>query len=213
MGGARETALASSTYAPFTRRLLTFTGWNWKCHVIIVIKTDLSGFVVPMHSGLCEQYVLGIWLPVSHAPSCIGTTNPSRTGLNPLNLSSLVIQSGKMWQVVIPWTSSCVYILYSKNNMVWYDMLFNAIPHSMETTYVDHSSYGAQTLNPQKTPHTSPLWGDHCWTLGKNEEKYQGFMVHVLGYMHYAHQLTHCPWMKVELSSRNNELIDVHNTY
>ena len=26
-------------------------------HVIIVIKTDLSGFVVPMHSGLCEQYV------------------------------------------------------------------------------------------------------------------------------------------------------------
>ena len=90
MGGARVTALASSTYAPFTWRLLTFTGWNWKCLVIIVIKTDLSGFVVPMHSGLCEQYVksgyaLGIWLPVSHAPSCIGTTNPSRTGLNPLN--------------------------------------------------------------------------------------------------------------------------------
>ena len=91
MGGARETALASSTYAPFTWRLLTFTGWNWKCHVIIVIKTDLSGFVVPMHSGLCEQYVkslgyaLRIWLPVSHAPSCIGTTNPSWTGLNPLN--------------------------------------------------------------------------------------------------------------------------------
>ena len=70
MGGARKTALASSTYAPFTRRLLTLTGWNWKCHVIIVIKTDLSGFIVPMHSGLCEQYVksyaLGIWLPVSH---------------------------------------------------------------------------------------------------------------------------------------------------
>ena len=57
MAGARETALASSTYAPFTWRLLTFTGWNWKCHVIIVIKTDLLGFVVPMHSGLCEQYV------------------------------------------------------------------------------------------------------------------------------------------------------------
>ena len=27
---------------------------------------------------------LGIWLPVSHTPSCIGTTNPSRAGLNPL---------------------------------------------------------------------------------------------------------------------------------
>ena len=24
-----------------------------------MIKTDLSGFVVTMHSGLCEQYVLG----------------------------------------------------------------------------------------------------------------------------------------------------------
>ena len=23
----------------------------------MVIKTDLSGFVVPIHSGLCEQYV------------------------------------------------------------------------------------------------------------------------------------------------------------
>ena len=30
-------------------------------------------------------YALGIWIPVSHAPSCIETTNPSRTGLNPLN--------------------------------------------------------------------------------------------------------------------------------
>ena len=42
-----------------------------------------------MHSGLCEQYPksLGIWLPVSHAPSCIVTTNPSKTGLNPLILS------------------------------------------------------------------------------------------------------------------------------
>ena len=27
---------------------------------------------------------LGIWLPVSHAPSCIVTTNPSTTGLSPL---------------------------------------------------------------------------------------------------------------------------------
>ena len=33
-------------------------------------------------------YALGIWLPVSHAPSCIGTTNPSRTGLNPLIVHS-----------------------------------------------------------------------------------------------------------------------------
>ena len=70
MRGARETALASSTYAPFTWRLLTFTRWNWKCHVIIVIKTDLSGFVVPMHSGLCEQYVKSLGLRPRDLTSC-----------------------------------------------------------------------------------------------------------------------------------------------
>ena len=57
-----EESLASSTYRSFTWRLLTFTGWNWNCHVIIVIKTDLSRFVVPMHSGLCEQYVKSLSL-------------------------------------------------------------------------------------------------------------------------------------------------------
>ena len=65
IGGARETALASSIPAPFTWRLLTFTGWNWKCHVEIVIKTDLSGFVVQMHSGLCGQYVKSLGLTPS----------------------------------------------------------------------------------------------------------------------------------------------------
>ena len=40
-------------------------GWNWKYHAIIVIKTDLSGFVVPMHSGLGEQYVKSLGLTSS----------------------------------------------------------------------------------------------------------------------------------------------------
>ena len=39
----------------FKRRIQTFTGWNWNCHVIIVIKTDLPVFVVIIHSGLCKQ--------------------------------------------------------------------------------------------------------------------------------------------------------------
>ena len=94
MRGARETALASSTYAPFTWSLPTFTRWNWKCHVIIVIKTDLSGFVVPMHSGLCEQYVKSLGLRPRDLTSCFARAlvhwdnNPSRTGLNPLNISN-----------------------------------------------------------------------------------------------------------------------------
>ena len=99
-GGVCETAFASSTYAPFTWRLLILAGWNWKCHVVIVIKTDLS--------GLCEQYVKSVGLVrtlfkswgryltsyFARAPSCIGTTNPSRTGLNPLILL-VALEPGK----------------------------------------------------------------------------------------------------------------------
>ena len=55
-------------------------GCNWKYHVIIVIKTDLSGLL----SQCTQANALGIWLPVLHVPSCIGTTNPSRNGLNEL---------------------------------------------------------------------------------------------------------------------------------
>ena len=92
MGEACQAALASSTYVPFTWRLLTFTGWNLKCHVIIMIKTDLSGVCCPnairlvnIEPQIPQAKALGIWLPVLYMPSCIGTTNPSRTGLNPLN--------------------------------------------------------------------------------------------------------------------------------
>ena len=114
MGGVHETAVASSTYAPFMWRLPTFTGWNWKCHVIIVIKTDLSGFVIPMHSGLCEQYVksLRIWLPVSHVPSCIGTTNPSRTGLNPLNNLGQNFFWASSWSGMIFMKMATTYMVY-----------------------------------------------------------------------------------------------------
>ena len=49
-----EAALASNTFVPFTWRLLTFTGWIWRCYGIIVIKTDLSEYVVPIHEGACE---------------------------------------------------------------------------------------------------------------------------------------------------------------
>ena len=44
-----------------------------------------------MHSSLCKQYVKSLGLTPSgfdFTPSCIGTTNPSRTGLNPLNKAS-----------------------------------------------------------------------------------------------------------------------------
>ena len=45
-----------------------------------MIKSDLSGFVVTIHSALCEQCER----LCSHALSCIVTTKLSRTGLNPL---------------------------------------------------------------------------------------------------------------------------------
>ena len=47
------------------------------------------GFVRTVHQ-IPQADALRIWLPVSHAPSCIHcivTTNPSKTGLKPLNLT------------------------------------------------------------------------------------------------------------------------------
>ena len=99
----------------FYAKITNIHGVKLKMSFIIVIKTDLSGFVVPMHSGLCEQYVksLGIWLPVSHTPSCIGTTNPSRTGLNPLNIAILGWGNGlsplQCWAII--WTYASVLLI------------------------------------------------------------------------------------------------------
>ena len=59
---------------------------------------------------------LGIWLPVSHAPSCIVITNPSRIGLNPLNKLSPLVQF-LIWnqlsprvrnEVKVPWEETHV---------------------------------------------------------------------------------------------------------
>ena len=56
-----------------------------------MIKTDLSGFVVTMHSGLCEQYVKSLRLRRRDLTSCFARAlvhydnNPSRAGLNPTN--------------------------------------------------------------------------------------------------------------------------------
>ena len=38
-----------------------------------MIKTDLSGFVVPMHSGLCEQYVKSLGLRPRDLTSCFAS--------------------------------------------------------------------------------------------------------------------------------------------
>ena len=47
----------------FTWRIQTCMGWKWP--VILVIKTDLSGFVVTMSSGFCDQHVQSLGLTAS----------------------------------------------------------------------------------------------------------------------------------------------------
>ena len=54
MGVAREAAPTSSTIFVFQVEKSNIHQVKWKCHVITVIKTDLSGFVT-MHLGLREQ--------------------------------------------------------------------------------------------------------------------------------------------------------------
>ena len=63
-----------SPYSYLKWRILIFTRRNWKCHVIIVIKTDLSGSVVTMHSGLCEQYAKSLGQRPRDLPSCFART-------------------------------------------------------------------------------------------------------------------------------------------
>ena len=55
-----------------------------------MIKTDLLGFVVPMHSGLCEQYVKSLGLTPSGfdflfhmGPRALGQQTPPETVLIP----------------------------------------------------------------------------------------------------------------------------------
>ena len=65
-------------------------GWNEKCQIILVIKTDLSGFVVTMHSGLCEQYIEYLGLSASifdfmfrTRPRALWQQTPPEPVLNP----------------------------------------------------------------------------------------------------------------------------------
>ena len=57
MGLVRETALASSTIFVISMENTNIHKVKLKCHVIIVVMTDLSDFIVKMHSGLCERHV------------------------------------------------------------------------------------------------------------------------------------------------------------
>ena len=98
MGGARETALFEHICA-FYVEITNIHRWNWKCIVIIVIKTGSGGVCCPNALGLVRTVrqiprvnALGIGLPVSHAPSCIETTNPSRTSLKYQFIINLCLQ-------------------------------------------------------------------------------------------------------------------------
>ena len=64
-----------------------------------MIKTDLSGFVVTMHSGLCEQYVKSLRLRRRDLTSCFARAlvhcdNKPLQAVNPLKLN--VITFGQM---------------------------------------------------------------------------------------------------------------------
>ena len=88
---ARETALASSTIIVFEVEITNIHRAKLKTSCYNRDQDRSVGVCCHNALGLVRTVrqipranALGIWLPVSHAPSCIVTTNPSRTGLNPL---------------------------------------------------------------------------------------------------------------------------------
>ena len=113
MGVARKTALASSMIFVLKVRILTFTGQNWKCHFINVI----IGLVRTVRQ-IPQANALGIWLPLSHAPSCIVTTKPSRTGLNPLNNRASQISHHIMRLFIEPYELSTMLTLSAGSSSI-----------------------------------------------------------------------------------------------
>ena len=74
---------------------------------------------------------LGIWLPVSHAPSCIVTTNPSRTGLNPLTQLFVQLQikenikALRHWPLWGEFTSDWwIGLIHSDDNICFHPSVF-----------------------------------------------------------------------------------------
>ena len=73
----------------FYMEITNIHGWNWKYHVIIMIKTDLSMFVVTMRSGLCEQNVKSLGLKPSGL-DFLFRTRPRALSNKPLQNRSLI---------------------------------------------------------------------------------------------------------------------------
>ena len=83
---------------------------------------------------------LGIWLPVSHAPSCIVITNPSRTGLNPLIrlVHWLIVEYMVTWEHVWNSVSAIPLILQSTLTFIHY--------YQSELTENDFNSIQTQNI-------------------------------------------------------------------
>ena len=113
-------------YSCFRWRISTFTGWNWKCSVIIVMQTDLSGFRARAKNMLNP----GADRPVSHAPSRTVTTNLSRTGLDPLKLSHL--------QSALLSSTRCVSIATQSTKLVLFLLTYRKIWCRMSNLNLQH---------------------------------------------------------------------------
>ena len=76
-----------------------FTGCVWSVSELGLVQTVCQ---IP------RPISLGIWPPVLHTPLCIVTTNPSRTGLNPLMETTIDSDHGlsHVWHQAMVWTNA-----------------------------------------------------------------------------------------------------------
>ena len=108
---------------------------------------------------------LGIWLPVSHAPSCIVTTNPSRTGLNPLNMSLTTKVGYKhclKQREISSWEIRIFQQLDSMQIVIDTDIVYHAILNCPELLYFVSTWFCMSKLVIQVNIHcfVSPVVGD-----------------------------------------------------
>ena len=115
---------------------------RYKCHVIIVTKSDLSSFVARMQSGTCKHYVESqLRLPICLCPHALGQQNP----LEP-TLSVILYMSFKItlyYDIIYSWENG----RFSRENDLCMD--FDNPTHKLTTASGLRSAQYNERLSPQ----------------------------------------------------------------
>ena len=97
----------------------------WDINWLFFVRWDINKLffgLVRTVRQIPRANALGIWLLVSHAPSFLGTTNPSRNGLNPLNIILEFVMICSIFLEIISY--SATYKLHFEIRLLDYNLQY-----------------------------------------------------------------------------------------